>query len=142
MPYSPARWVLDTNVVLDCLYFDDPIARPLWRALAAGQAICYADAATLDELRRVLAYRQFALTPGRQIELHARYAGLATRLALADATALPRCRDAADQKFLTLAANAGAELLVSKDRDLLKLRPGKQLGFHIVAPAEVPMPWR
>ena len=34
---------------------------------------------------------------------------------------LPRCRDADDQKFLVLAALCGADLLVTRDKLLLKL---------------------
>ena len=52
-----------------------------------------------------------------------------------EAPPLPRCQDRDDQKFLELAARAGADLLVSKDKALLKLRGRTRLGFEIVKPA-------
>lgn len=137
---NPPRWVLDTNVVLDCLYFDDALARPLWHAVTTGTANCLADAATLDELRRVLAYRQFALTPAQQARILADYRTQVRPCAAQADSPLPRCRDAADQKFLQLAHAARADLLISKDRDLLKLRRNRTLGFRIVTPAEVELP--
>lgn len=134
---SAPRWVLDTNVVLDCLYFADAGARPLWRAVEAGAALALADAATLDEWRRVLAYRQFGLAPDAQGRLYADYLARATLVTATDQPALPRCRDPADQKFLRLAAVGQAVLLVTKDRDLLRLRKNRWLGFRIVTPGEV-----
>jgi predicted nucleic acid-binding protein len=49
---------------------------------------------------------------------------------------LPRCADPDDQKFLTLAAHAGARWLLSRDRALLALhrRCLRESGFAIVAP--------
>ena len=47
---------------------------------------------------------------------------------------LPRCRDADDQKFLELAATAGADVLVTKDRELLRMKRG--LPFRVLPPAE------
>ncbi|MDF3035905.1 MAG: hypothetical protein K0S28_1179 [Paucimonas sp.] len=38
-----------------------------------------------------------------------------------ESSLLPKCRDKADQKFLELAHDAEAAILVTKDRDLLKL---------------------
>ena len=131
------RWVLDTNVVLDCLHFADARAAPLWRAVLAGEAQALADAATLDELRRVLGYRQFDLAADVQARLHAEYRARVQQVETTCTPELPRCRDPADQKFLELAACAGAALLVTKDRDLLRLRRNRRLGFAIVEPGEV-----
>ena len=52
-----------------------------------------------------------------------------------EAPALPRCRDRDDQKFLELAARAQADVLVSKDKALLKLRGRTRLPFRILTPA-------
>jgi predicted nucleic acid-binding protein len=51
-------------------------------------------------------------------------------------TELPRCSDPDDQKFLALAAAAGAAALVSKDRAVLKLRRRCAPWFRILTPAE------
>ena len=129
--------VIDTNVVLDLLHFDDPAARPLRHALEAGRVHCVVTDATLDEWRRVLAYPEFALDPTRQAALLARYRALSVKAAALDATAgLPQCSDPDDQKFIELAVQAEAEGLVSKDRALLKLRRRCAAHFWIMTPSE------
>ena len=129
--------VLDTNVVLDLLHFDDAIARPLRQALEAGRARCVVTDATLDEWRRVLGYPEFALDAARQAELLARYQALSVRADAVDApVGLPSCSDPDDQKFLELAAAAEAQALVSKDRALLKLRRRCAPHFRVMTPAE------
>jgi predicted nucleic acid-binding protein len=147
--------VLDTNVVLDLLYFDDAIARPLRLALEDGRVRCVVTDATLEEWRRVLAYPEFALNPSQQAALFARYQALSVMAGAIDAGAslphkgtpihyglkpvwsrMPRCSDPDDQKFIELAAAAGADALVSKDRALLKLRRRCAPLFRIMTVAE------
>jgi len=148
-------WVIDTNVVLDLLHFDDAIARPLRLALEAGRVRCVVTDATLEEWRRVLAYPEFALGPAQQAALVARYQALAETADSVGVDAglphrgtpihyglkpvwsrMPRCSDPDDQKFIELAAAAGAQGLVSKDRAVLKLRRRCAPLFQILAPAE------
>ncbi|WP_296649749.1 PIN domain-containing protein [Thiobacillus sp. 63-78] len=149
-----ALLVLDTNVVLDLLHFDDAPARPLRHAIESGRARCVVSNATLDEWRRVLAYPAFGLDVARQAVLFDRYQSLAwPRRAVAAADPpreggpvhrgskpawgrLPRCSDPDDQKFIELAAAAPAQGLVSKDRALLSLRRHCMPYFRIMNPAE------
>ena len=129
--------VIDTNVVLDLLHFDDPAARSLRQALEDGRVRCMVTDATLDEWRRVLTYPEFALEAVRQAELFARYASLSLPVAPIEAnTGMPRCSDPDDQKFIELAAAAHAQGLVSKDRAVLKLRRRCAPRFRIMTPAE------
>jgi putative PIN family toxin of toxin-antitoxin system len=129
--------VLDTNVVLDLLHFDDPVARPLRHALEAGRVRCAVTDATLGEWRRVLAYPEFSLDAARQAGLFALYRARASVVDAPPAVSgLPRCSDPDDQKFLELAAASRAAGLVSKDRALLKLRNRCASRFRIMAPAE------
>lgn len=147
--------VLDTNVVLDLLHFDDSVARPLLHALETGRVACVVTDATVEELRRVLAYPEFALEPARQAALLEGYQVLSMTVeTIAVAAALPhkgtpipyglklvwsrmpRCSDPDDQKFLELAAAAQAQGLVSKDRALLKLRRCCAPRFRIMSPTE------
>ncbi|MEW5965432.1 MAG: putative toxin-antitoxin system toxin component, PIN family [Pseudomonadota bacterium] len=128
-------WVLDTNVVLDCLHFADPAARPIVQALEAGRIECRVTSAMLDELHRVLGYPALRIDAATQATIEARYRVLAQCVEAARDATLPRCRDADDQKFLELAA-AGAAVLVSKDRALLKLARRRGLGFRILSPAQ------
>jgi predicted nucleic acid-binding protein len=147
--------VLDTNVVLDLLHFDDATARPLRLALEDGQVRCVATDATLDELQRVLEYPEFALDAARQAALFACYQTWArlTEAGVGGAglsheptpipgelkpvwSRMPRCSDPDDQKFIELAAASGAQGLVSKDRAVLKLRRRCAPYFRVMTPAE------
>jgi len=130
-------WVIDTNVVLDLLHFDDAIARPLRLALEAGRVRCVVTDATLEEWRRVLAYPEFALDPAQQAALVARYQALAESAGTVEGDAgLLRCSDPDDQKFIELAAAVRAQGLVSKDRALLKLRRRCAPIFRVMTAAE------
>ena len=129
------RLVLDTNVVLDLFHWGNVDAVPIMAALEAGQIECLADRRTLDELQRVLTYPQLKLTPEMIVDRYRRYAGLVQMIDDGEAPPLPRCKDRDDQMFLELAARAQADLLVSKDKALLKLRGRTKLGFQILKPA-------
>jgi len=133
--------VLDSNVWIDILVFDDPRTRPILAALERGALHALIDARCLGELSRVLDYPQFVQ---RGIDKAAALATL-TRLAqqiappaaAPDAKPLPQCKDRDDQKFLELAHASGAAWLVSKDRAVLKLakRVARDFGFRIAEPA-------
>jgi putative PIN family toxin of toxin-antitoxin system len=133
---SPLPLVLDTNVVLDLLVFDDPFVRPLAEALASGDVTAWANAHTLRELELVLAYPTFALDEAARHSLFARYQRLVRVLPEAPETPLPllpRCRDRDDQKFLELAARSGASWLVSKDKRVLSMAGWHGLPFDILS---------
>jgi len=130
------RIVLDTNVVLDLFHWANVDAVPIMAALEAGRIECLVDDSTLDELRRVLTYPQLKLTPEMIAERYARYSALVTVIPAGEAAPLPRCKDRDDQKFLELAERSGADLLVSKDKALLKLRGRTKLGFRIMKPKD------
>ena len=137
MTSPPWRLILDTNVVLDLLYFADAPALPILSSIEAGNAQCYASAETLNELRRVLTYTAFKLDEKAQLALHARYQAI-TGLAKSSSVSgrMPRCSDPDDQMFLELAAATQADLLVSKDKALLTLKRHPGLTFSIVTPVE------
>lgn len=117
------RAVLDTNVVIDLLHFADPQTLALRYAIDDGALQCFSDQQCLGELERVVAYPQFALDVSAQQALIASYRRLVT---LCEAEGdedypLPRCRDVDDQKFLILGVRCRAELLITRDRQLLRL---------------------
>ena len=115
--------VLDTNIVIDLLHFADPRARTLREAIDRGELTCFTDQPCLAELERVTAYPQFALDDDAREALLANYRHF-VGVCEADGPedyALPRCRDADDQKFLVLAVRCRAELLITRDRGLLTL---------------------
>jgi putative PIN family toxin of toxin-antitoxin system len=127
------RLVLDTNVWLDLLVFNDPGVRAIRAAVDEGRAEIFIDAACEAELERVLAYDfgKHRIPP----EAIAQCRGLCKRvgkaLSEADRARLPRCADPDDQKFIEAAAAAGADMLVTKDLSLLRMR---RLPFRVLAP--------
>lgn len=134
------RVVLDTQIWLDWVHYDDPRCAALDH-LHSQQAIelCI-DAPCRAELLCVLAYPRFALDAcARQARID-RVDALSTLLALADQTPgarLPRCRDPDDQKFVQLAVACDARVLLSRDHALLALHRRLQRDFALaVVPAE------
>jgi putative PIN family toxin of toxin-antitoxin system len=127
--------VLDTNVVLDWLLFHDASTKPLVTAIRNGARVL-ASPAALDELERVLAYPQLNLAAEVRRRVRVEYESHATILSgVVPPSGLPRCRDADDQHFLELAAFAHADMLVSRDKALLKLRSKmRRFGVSIVDP--------
>lgn len=120
-PTPQPRLVLDTNTVMALWHFEDPALCDL-RTFVEGGACLLANEATIEELRRVLAYRQFALPPERQQALLDAYVARSERAAAhADPAPVPNCRDADDQKFLELARDGRATHLLSRDKALLRL---------------------
>jgi putative PIN family toxin of toxin-antitoxin system len=120
---KPVRVVLDTNIVMDLLHFNDRLAQPLKTAISSGQLPCFTDRDCFAEFERVTGYPAFGLDDAARQALTANYLRLVTPCnASADENyPLPRCRDADDQKFLILAARCQADLLITRDKLLLKL---------------------
>jgi putative PIN family toxin of toxin-antitoxin system len=141
---APLRLVLDTNVWLDWLVFDDTVIASLKRAHAEGAVEICNNEACEHELAAVLAYDFGKHT----LDMVARAARLAEYQRLISAwparappqagNTLPKCRDPDDQKFLELARDCGADYLVTKDRALLVLarRKTRPPPCRIVTPTE------
>ena len=143
---SPTRVVLDTNVVLSLFVFADSRCAPIRAALESGTWLALTDARCLHEFRRVLAYDMFKLDAATQAAAYAAYVALAQAAvsAPAESVVLPLCKDPDDQKFLELARDGGAQILVTSDKALLKLARRRRLAhlFRILTPdqamAELP----
>jgi len=135
------RVVLDSNVWIDILVFDDSATRPIRAALERGDLNAVIDSRCLAELAWVLDYPQFvarAVDKAAALAAVARLATLTQPVAVPlEGAVLPKCKDRDDQKFLELAHAAKADWLVSKDRALLKLskRTTRDFGFRIAEPA-------
>ena len=113
--------ILDTNIVLDLLVFNDAATPPLREALQTGRLQWVATAPMRDELERVLAYPQIAkrlafygLTPDQVLK--ARDAQVLTLEVPPKASVT--CKDPDDQKFIDLAV-AQRCLVLSKDHAVL-----------------------
>lgn len=137
MPILPWRLVLDTNMVLDLLYFADAAVSSIRHVIERHDAQCYASHSTREELSRVLTYPEFQLDVSAQTVLLARYQSWISVVHVASAThrKLPRCSDPDDQMFLELAASIQADFLISKDKAVLAMKRFA-LGFQILGPGE------
>jgi putative PIN family toxin of toxin-antitoxin system len=114
--------VIDTNVCLDLFVFRDPRWAGLLAALESGAVEAVTRADCRDEYLHVLHYPHLPLDEGTRPDAAARFDAL-IRVVAPDSRAirLPVCTDRDDQKFLEIARDAGAAILVTKDKALLKL---------------------
>ena len=116
--------VLDTNIVLDALLFNDPAAEPVRLGLANKELDWLATQPMRDELDRILAYPQIAARLAfyklsasdvlDKFDQHARLVDIAPKASMT-------CSDADDQKFIDLAVQHRA-LLLSKDGDVISMK--------------------
>lgn len=117
--------VIDTNIALDLLVFDDPGYAQLGAALAAGELRWLATAEMRDELARVLGYplivARLAATGRCAPDVLAAFDAHAHVVDGVPARASCVCRDPDDQIFIDLAVAHRARLL-SKDRAVLSMR--------------------
>jgi predicted nucleic acid-binding protein len=100
IPSSQKPIVIDTNVCLDLFVFRDPRWAGLLAALESGAVEAVTRADCRDEYLHVLHYPHLPLDEGTRPDAAARFD---------------------DQKFLEIARDAGAAILVTKDKALLKL---------------------
>ena len=122
------RLVLDTNIVMDMLHFANVHTQPLLEAIASSRLVCFTDEDCLAELARVTGYPEFGLDDEARAALMARYREFVHICPSQgeENYPLPRCRDSDDQKFLILAARCQADLLITRDKLLLKLARHRQ----------------
>ncbi|MET3495166.1 PIN domain-containing protein [Variovorax boronicumulans] len=117
--------VIDTNIALDLLVFEDPAWVPLRAMLAAGELRWLATDAMRVELARVLGYPLIARRMvQRQLTVCEVLADFDARVRMVPGTP-PRapcvCSDPDDQVFIDLAVQHRA-LLLSKDNAVLAMR--------------------
>jgi predicted nucleic acid-binding protein len=123
-PGEVPRIVLDTNAVLDWLYFRDPRCAVLAEAVTSGRVRWIASAAMRDEIEHVLARGSLgAKWPDGAASVREGWRRWATTV---DAEPPPspaalRCSDVDDQKFIDLAVDVHATALLSADRAVLRL---------------------
>ena len=129
--------VIDTNVCLDLFVFRDPRWAGLLAALESGAVDAVTRADCRDEYLHVLHYPHLPLDDGSRPDAAARFDAL-IRVVAPDSRAirLPVCTDRDDQKFLEIARDADAAILVTKDKALLKLakKTAREGLFRIMTP--------
>jgi putative PIN family toxin of toxin-antitoxin system len=129
---DPKRIVVDTNVFVSrLLRFDSVPGRAVKRAL--HDAVLLVSQATMSELADVLAKAKF----DRYVTLEQRLQFI--RLIAHTAEVVPtihpirECRDPKDDKFLEVALNGRANVIITGDTDLLAMHPWR--GIEILTPS-------
>ena len=126
------RVVVDTNVLVSRLLLARSVAASaLRKAVDHGQLL--ASEATLEELSDVLSRR--SLNPYVSVKDRQEFIRLLGRIVeLVPITMrIQACRDPKDDKFLELAVNGSADVIVTGDKDLLVLNPFRRIS--IIPPA-------
>jgi putative PIN family toxin of toxin-antitoxin system len=129
----PERIVIDTNVLVSRLLLPRSLpAKAVQKAMRAGPLLV--SEATMEEIVNVLSRprldRYVSLTNRRQfIRLLGRKVTMVPIIQV-----VRECRDPKDDKFLELALNGRADLIITGDADLLVLNPWR--GIEIVTPRE------
>lgn len=131
------RIILDTNVCLDLFVFNDPRWQKIVTALESRSIEAITSAECREEWLAVLHYSHLPVTEATRAEFIKRFdLTITVESPVSMQTILPKCTDKDDQKFLEFARDAKLEILVTKDKALLKLaRKTRALGlFNIMTP--------
>jgi uncharacterized protein len=127
------EWVVvDTNVLVSRLLLPESTSgRAVRSAVDRGRLLV--SAATMEELAEVLARAKF--DPYLSIAERQEFIRLLGRIAemVPIVRVVRACRDPRDDKFLEVALNGRANLIITGDRDLLALDPF--MGIAILSPA-------
>jgi putative PIN family toxin of toxin-antitoxin system len=129
-----ARVVLDTNALISRLLLPNSVPGP---GRAVRKAMVEADvlvsAATMAELADVLSRPKFDryVTLAERQGFQRRLRGVVEMVEIV--TPVRACRDSRDDKFLEVAVNGGADVIVTGDADLLALHPFR--GIVLLTPA-------
>jgi putative PIN family toxin of toxin-antitoxin system len=127
------RIVIDTNVFVSrLLRFDSVPGRTVGKAIHEG--VILVSQATMSELADVLAQKKF----DRYVTIEQRLQFI--RLIAQTAEFVPiihtirECRDPKDDKFLEVALNGRADVIITGDADLLEMHPWR--GIAILSPSD------
>jgi putative PIN family toxin of toxin-antitoxin system len=129
---SDLRVVLDTNVLVSSLLLSSSVPGQVVRKAIREAEILLSDL-TLQELHEVLSRRKFDAYVSAESRLDF-FRVLATNSILVPIIRnVTACRDPKDDKFLDVALNGSADLIITGDLDLLALHPFH--GMAILSPA-------
>lgn len=114
--------ILDTNILLDILVFDDERAHPLRAALDAKLLDTVATDKTFAELLDVIGREQFSLDKDQQHLIGEQWKSWARIISDNELCQAPwKCKDRDDQVFINLAYSLRPSALISKDKQVLKI---------------------
>ncbi len=129
---NKSRIVIDTNVFISALLIKKSVPFKVVNIAFKQGIILYSDA-TFTELQQVLSRRKFNkyLTSEERNIFLFKLANESESVDIKEE--IKACRDAKDDKFLELAVNGHADLIVTGDADLLALNPFREI--EIITPS-------
>jgi len=126
------RCVIDTNVFVSAIVFPSSIPRQCVDRALDQDLLLFSDA-TMSELQEVLSRSKF----DRYVSRGERRLFLAQLASVAEVVPIIQlareCRDPKDDKFLEVALNGRADVIITGDEDLLELHPWRDV--TILSPA-------
>lgn len=132
MTDASLRLVLDTNLVVSSIAF--PGSTPDRALELAQQSTMLASQTTLFELIEVIERPMWDRYVDRQLRIRLAAEYMTSCEMVSVITKIQACRHPKDDKFLELAVDGRADLILTGDRDLLTLHPFR--GITILTPAE------
>jgi putative PIN family toxin of toxin-antitoxin system len=127
------RTVTDTNVLVSAVIFPNSVPRQALRKALHCGILLFSDS-TLNELKTVL----FRSKIDRYVTREERAVFLAQLESVAEMVPtvqiVRECRDPKDDKFLEVALNGRADVIITGDVDLLRMHPWREI--EILTPAD------
>lgn len=127
------RFVIDTNTLVSRMLVPESVpAKAVSIAIRTGKVLVSED--TLVELSEVLSRKKF--DPYVSIEDRQEFIRYLARICetVEIVRRIDVCRDTKDNKFLELAVNGNADMIITGDNDLLVLNPFENI--RIIKPAD------
>lgn len=126
------RLVIDTNVLVSAAILAPSARQAVDKAVDHG--VLLFSESTMDELKGIFARPKF----DRYVSREERAVFLAQLESVAEfvptVQIIRECRDPGDDKFLEVALNGRADLIITGDADLLRMHPWR--GIEIFSPAD------
>src|SRR5271167_4892591 len=128
MPERPIRCVIDTNVIVSASLLAPSVPRQAVEKVLRNSILLFSED-TMDELKNVLFRSNF----DRYVSREERALFLAQLSAAAEFIPIIQlvreCRDPKDDKFLEVALNGRADVIITGDADLLALDPWRKVAI-------------
>jgi putative PIN family toxin of toxin-antitoxin system len=116
------RVVLDTNILLDLFYFEDIRVQALHDSLKKQKIIAYTCEAIWQEFEEVLQRPTFNQSPAEITILRKENSAYFEWFSPEKNSSGIKCVDPDDQIFIELSVEIAPCLLITKDKDLLRLK--------------------
>jgi len=127
------RFVFDTNVTISALMFPQSLPRRAFD-LAYSTGNLLTSTAIILELDEVLGRKKFEkyFSMEERVQFISKFFADAEIVEIQET--IQACRDRKDDKFLELAVNGSADLIITGDQDLLVLNPFRNI--KIITPSD------